>query len=555
MNLLKSSFITIRTLTVLSLLIHGAIRAQQLIPYHKGDNWGFCTTDKKILIKPKYERVELFKDGFALVVKGNKLGMVNEKGEEVVPCLYRDLHCISEGQLMAKNEKLLCGYIDSKNKTIIPFQYEYASDFYKGAACVKMEKGDYYLIDKSGKKIKINSGWNARKNVFVPGDSELRVFYEVIPEVPVIKGLSIISKNNGKGLKKFLLKNGKQTTKGYDVIDLKYHESNPLIRVVDNGKEGLINSNGKELVFLVHNSKFSDFNYGLAYNQTSIVDTSGKVILDSVFIYYASDRFVRVKYNDSTIRYYDLKRRAFFPGNFIWGSTVSNGIAFATTDAEQEVSVNLLTGKKKELTELQKKLRKFREDDALNVSWDKELLGMHSKIGFMFLNDSICFDKYYIVDNTGKPTGAVVHSFRQFMNSIIDKSGNKKEELSFTHVTPDEFDYVITASDTLIILNSTPLLRNEKNVIKTDPVNKTVLFSDQSLIVDLNGNIRCEVNMDGAKAYNKKGELINTFPCYTCDGEVKGLVNHRISYDRELKMFLSPMGYISLDFKTAYFEE
>ncbi|MDP2387339.1 MAG: WG repeat-containing protein [Bacteroidota bacterium] len=529
---------------------------QDLIPYHKGNLQGFCTTDKSLIVKPQYEKVTLFKKGYALVIKNNKLGMIDEKGEELIPCLYTDLHPVSEGLLMAKNEKLLYGYIDLNNKVVIPFQYEYASDFYRGIACVKMKNGNHYLIDKTGKKAAINPGWKEYKDVFVPGEVKLKVFYEAIPEPHLVKGVFIVGKKNGKGSKKFLSNGGKQIgTKGYDEIDLQYLEGNPLIRVVENKKAGFINMSGKEIVSPVYNSAFSDFFYGLAYNQNCIVDTSGKVVLDSVVIHYASDRFVRVKYNDSTMRYYDLKRRAFFPGVFVWGSSVSNGIAFAQTDDDREVSVNLLTGKKRELTEVQKKTEKFRGDDAFSTLWTKEKLGVHSRMGFRFLNDSTCFDKYYIVDINGKPTGAIVHSFNQFLNSMTDKNGNKKEELALTRVTPNDFDCVITDADTLIILNSTPVLRNEKNVISTDPINKKTLSADQSVVIDLNGNVRYEVNVDGAKAFDKKGGLINTFPCYTCDGEVKGLINHRISYDRELKMFLSPMGYISTDFKTAYFED
>ncbi len=474
-------------------LISFCVNSQNLVPYHKGDNWGFCTVEKKVIIKPSYERVESFKNGYALVVKNNKLGMINEKGEEIIPCLYKDLRHSSGGLLAAKDEKLMSGYLDSNNKIIISFQYEYASDYYEGEACVKLKSGDCFLIDKSGKKLTKSINWiKCTDKESIPEGINAKVFYKKKPDV----------------------KNSPSPKLG-----------------------------------------FSDFYYGLAYNEKSIVDSTGIIILESVSIYYASDRFVRVKYNDSTMRYYDLKRRNFFPGKFIWGSTISNGIAFATTDDGMEVSVNLLTGKKKELSELQKKLAKFRHDDAQAINWSKEQLVIHSKMRFRFLNDSIFFDKYYIVDNSGKPTGAIVHSFSKFLNSITDKNGNTKEELTFTYVSPDGFAYAITDSDTLIILNSTPILRDEKSGIKTDPVNKSVLYSDQCVVVDLDGNKRYEVNMDGAKAYDKKGNLINTFPCYTCDGEVKGIINHRISYDRELKMFLSSMGYISTDFKTAYFEE
>jgi len=31
------------------------LHAQELIPYRKGDKWGYCTPDKKIVIAPKYD--------------------------------------------------------------------------------------------------------------------------------------------------------------------------------------------------------------------------------------------------------------------------------------------------------------------------------------------------------------------------------------------------------------------------------------------------------------------------------------------------------------------
>ena len=38
-----------------------------LIPYRKGDKWGFCDKDKNIVIECKYEDVELFSNGCAQV--------------------------------------------------------------------------------------------------------------------------------------------------------------------------------------------------------------------------------------------------------------------------------------------------------------------------------------------------------------------------------------------------------------------------------------------------------------------------------------------------------
>ena len=44
------------------------LHAQELIPYRKGDKWGFCTPDKKIVITPKYDGAGGFIEGLAWVL-------------------------------------------------------------------------------------------------------------------------------------------------------------------------------------------------------------------------------------------------------------------------------------------------------------------------------------------------------------------------------------------------------------------------------------------------------------------------------------------------------
>jgi len=44
-------------------------RNQELIPYRKGDKWGYCTPDKKIVIAPKYDdSTRFFDEGLAWVL-------------------------------------------------------------------------------------------------------------------------------------------------------------------------------------------------------------------------------------------------------------------------------------------------------------------------------------------------------------------------------------------------------------------------------------------------------------------------------------------------------
>ena len=72
------------------LLLAGNTFAQQneLIPFRDGSKWGFSTTDKKIVIKPKYSDVGWFSEGLASVKIGNKWGYIDTQGKLVIPARY-----------------------------------------------------------------------------------------------------------------------------------------------------------------------------------------------------------------------------------------------------------------------------------------------------------------------------------------------------------------------------------------------------------------------------------------------------------------------------------
>jgi hypothetical protein len=91
----------------------------QLIPYRKGDRWGFCTTDKKVIIKPEYGNVSFFSNGLATVKQNGKFG-----------------------------------YIDKSGNLIIPIIYDHASNFFENVAHVEIDKaGSRCCIDKKGREI------------------------------------------------------------------------------------------------------------------------------------------------------------------------------------------------------------------------------------------------------------------------------------------------------------------------------------------------------------------------------------------------------------------
>jgi hypothetical protein len=73
------------------------LHAQELIPYRKGDKWGFCTPDKKVVVQPKYDDAEDFKEGLAQVKLNRKWGFIDKTGKEILPPKYDYAKYFQEG--------------------------------------------------------------------------------------------------------------------------------------------------------------------------------------------------------------------------------------------------------------------------------------------------------------------------------------------------------------------------------------------------------------------------------------------------------------------------
>jgi predicted nucleic acid-binding Zn ribbon protein len=106
-----------------------------LIPYRKGDKWGFCDRDRKMVIPAVYDSVDLFSDGLAQVELNLKFGFVDTKGNMVIPAVYEWVESFSEGRaIVSLNDKR--GYIDTKGNLAIPIVYSGTYPFSEGLAAV-----------------------------------------------------------------------------------------------------------------------------------------------------------------------------------------------------------------------------------------------------------------------------------------------------------------------------------------------------------------------------------------------------------------------------------
>ncbi|MGB6036135.1 MAG: WG repeat-containing protein, partial [Cryomorphaceae bacterium] len=152
-------------------------------PISDGDYWGFINDKGKIAIDPKFDWVENFSDGiamvgiddqvayinkegveiseerfsdgfsfskgFAVVEKNDFFGIINRIGEYVVDPIYDDIGENSEGLYYAEKDGFF-GYINEQGEIAIPFGYTDALDFHQGVAVVADSSGMKGLINKEG---------------------------------------------------------------------------------------------------------------------------------------------------------------------------------------------------------------------------------------------------------------------------------------------------------------------------------------------------------------------------------------------------------------------
>ncbi|BDQ02281.1 WG repeat-containing protein [Ignavibacterium sp.] len=159
----------------------------ELIPYRKGEKFGFCTYNKKIVIEPKYDEVSFFEGKLAGVKIDDLWGVINDKGNIIVPPNYtiieicgemilaykRDNYSIfdkfgkempsiskkynwfkpaDESGLIIVTEGKKYGLINDKGNAIVPAKYDFLSNFNSGMARFQKDK-KWGFINKAGKEV------------------------------------------------------------------------------------------------------------------------------------------------------------------------------------------------------------------------------------------------------------------------------------------------------------------------------------------------------------------------------------------------------------------
>ena len=264
-----------------------------LIPYRKGNKWGFCREDKTIVIDCVYDEAEPFieneakvsviipsynpfvieKNTFYINNKGNIIKTIitnnyefycNEKGNRILPCKYDEVIKLSNN--LAKVRLLnKWGLINNERVEIVPCKYDYINDFDDGFAKVRIND-KYGLIDTNGKEIVSCKYKNISK--FYEGLAAVDFGFINKDGIEVIKGFSTTPKKTFNNYARF---------------------SNGIANVFnDEGICCYINKEGKVIIPIIYES-ISPFSEGLACvykdGKCGVININGDVIIPFKFHY------------------------------------------------------------------------------------------------------------------------------------------------------------------------------------------------------------------------------------------------------------------------------
>ena len=256
---------------------------------------GYIDKTGKTVLPFIYDDAGEFKNGTAWVRRNENSGKaLIDKSGKIIFELDKNIDVcgeIREERIMAtKKEKI--GYLDMSGKVVIPFKYDYGTDFINGKAVVAMnnpehkkyenydandyEEGEPYMseytkviyIDKNGNKLK-------QKVPYVK--SMLTEDYDKESPYPLMEPVHSEKKmmygyfdENGKNITGYIYSNADDFSEG-------------LASVEKNGKYGFIDKNGKEVIPRIYELcyGFTEGISGVEKNgKWGYIDKTGKVVID-----------------------------------------------------------------------------------------------------------------------------------------------------------------------------------------------------------------------------------------------------------------------------------
>lgn len=191
--------------------------------------WGYADDEGKIVIPGQFHIAYEFNSrDYAVVMKDGYYGVINKKGETIVPFEYHNmLYCgLYDNNYIIVHKHLKRGVINLKNEIVIPIKYDHIFQYGPNIFRVKVGKKYGLINDKDETVVPIN--------------------YDSIDRMGYNNGIYRLRLENKFGL---INVNGKNTGLIYDYI---VRTGDKLIRVQLDDKWGFVNQNFEEVIPIIY---------------------------------------------------------------------------------------------------------------------------------------------------------------------------------------------------------------------------------------------------------------------------------------------------------------
>lgn len=255
------------------------------------DKYGFIDQAGEWVIRPSFDSVGTFYDGYADFYTDNKNGIINNRGQVIIEAKFDFIGHFSDNRaLVLKNDKF--NFIDKKGQTILNSFFEDAEDFSEGLAAIQFKKdGKWGYIDTIGNLVIDTSydyGNEFTKGIAEVDKGELTLSIDKngnvidrIPDLSENEQYKLIGSSNSGTL-------GKLSALGDTIMKPEYisfgHEQNDIFWYNKDNLYGLADTQGNILIepkfqFL---SSFSDNGLAIAKlnDKYGYIDTRGYNVID-----------------------------------------------------------------------------------------------------------------------------------------------------------------------------------------------------------------------------------------------------------------------------------
>ncbi len=275
------------SLTVLFLTTNTALaqETQTLMPYLKGELYGFANSKGAIVIEPKYDFVLPFQNGFSMVRLNNLWGLIRPNGKELIEPIAEQISPMDANGLSVVKAYSKYGVINKKGKWIIPREY----------AWIEMKSG-FIQIKNDQRKVGL---FNSKGKMVV--DFEY-VYFKLQKESPLDSNLIVIQKNEQYGLIEIQENTG--------IVKIAPHYTSlrgitkDLLVAKQNDKLGLINRQGEILAPFEYEEFRSEGGFIIAEQEISY-EVKVKIIeSDGVYSHRSRDEIKKEYDEENGVVYY-----------------------------------------------------------------------------------------------------------------------------------------------------------------------------------------------------------------------------------------------------------